>query len=369
MKKNFFYFGFLAISLLGAASCSDSDSPEKDDPSKEPAYVAPVIKDGAFILTQGAYYAKLEGGLFALDYSTGTMTDYVFKKVNDRNLGATPQCGIVYGSKMYLGIWESNTIEILDRYSFRCLEQISLGNSENGQKPRSMVAYNGKVYVSMYDGKVTRLDTLSMRIDASVEVGPNPDKMALYNGRLYVPITDGENWGADNYAGTTVSVVSLSPFEMEKSIDVPFNPTSCVAAAGSVFVLCKGNYADIPSALYQIKEDDSTEEIGKGNMVAASGDKLYLVDAVYMGKNSYYIYDIPSKTLSPFPIADVEYPSGIAVDEKSGKVFISSYQLIDNKPQYELPCYLCELDLTGKLLKKYDIGVGEASIFFTPAQK
>ena len=39
---------------------------------------------------------------------------------------------------------------------------------DRGEGPREIIAANGKVYVSMYDGYVSRIDTLSLTIDATL---------------------------------------------------------------------------------------------------------------------------------------------------------------------------------------------------------
>lgn len=91
--------------------------------------------------------------------------------INKRSLGGTPQDAIVYGSKMYIAIYGSNIIEIVDKNTAKSIKQI-VPTSTQGEGPRDIIAANGKVYVSMYDGYVSRIDTLSLTIDATLKVGP-----------------------------------------------------------------------------------------------------------------------------------------------------------------------------------------------------
>ena len=42
-----------------------------------------------------------------------------------------------------------------------------------------------------------QIDTLSLTIDATLNVGPNPEEMTVANGYLYVANSDGMNYGAD----------------------------------------------------------------------------------------------------------------------------------------------------------------------------
>ncbi len=365
MIKKFLVCSVAAITFGAFVSCDDNEK-EGDKIEKD---VFPVISKAnpeAYILTQGNYYSKIEGGLNVVDLTESTLMSKVFSTVNRRSLGATPQCGVAYGGKIYIGMYESNTIEVVDRYTFESVAQISLAGSTEGQQPRYMVAQGGKVYVSMFDGYVARLDTLTRRIDASVKVGPNPEKICIHKGKIYVPNSDGMNYENDYKNGTTVSVVSLSPFAVEKTLTVPLNPGNCVSAGNNVFVLCKGNYKEIPSKVYRIEEDGNTTEIASGNMITADGDKVYIVDAHWDGSgNIYHVYDATAHRLGTLDVRGVDYPNGIAVSSQYDRIIISSNVWGDGMPAYDLPGYIMEYKTDCTFIKRYESGVGEASIFFS----
>ena len=106
---------------------------------------------------------------------------------------------------------DSHTIEIVDRSSYRSLKQIRLDDVEfKGKSPRSMVANDGFVYISMFEGYVAKLDTLSAAITAEVKVGPNPEVICLHKGNLYVPNSDGNNYMVGY--GKTASVINVDSF-------------------------------------------------------------------------------------------------------------------------------------------------------------
>lgn len=371
MVNKFLLSALAGVAAIAFVSCGDNDGPNNDKPNNETEF--PVITKGhkeAYVLTQGAFYSKLEGSFNVIDLEDGEIMEDVFTTVNKRSLGATPQCGVAYGGKIYLGMYESNTIEIVDRYTFESVKQISLSGSKMGQQPRSMVAEGGKVYISMYDGYVTRLDTTYRNLDAAVKVGPNPEKICLHDGKIYVPNSDGMNWQNGYADGTTVSVVSLSPFVEEKKITVPLNPGNCVSAGGNVFVLCKGDYDQIPSRVYRLENDGTTTDIAAGNMITASGDKVYIIEAHYdKSGNIYSVYDAVNKQLTPLAINGIDYPNGIAVDSNEGRMLISSNVWGEKSPEYELPGYVVEFKLDGTFVKKYPSGVGEAAMFFSQPLK
>ncbi len=367
MKKHYLYAMSLAlVSMLGA--CSNDDEPNDNGGTGEPDETA--YADVAYILNQGNMGQKVEGRLSVLDENRQELSSGVFQAVNKRSLGDTPQCGIAYGSKIYVGVYVSNTIEIIDRNTYKSIKQISLENSDKGTQPRSMVAKNGKVYVSMYDGYVARLDTLSMELDASVKVGPNPENIEIFNNRIYVPNSDGMNYKVGY--GETASVVTLEPFAVEETIKVPLNPNKFMTDGTNLFLLSMGNYGDVDAEVYKMVEkvnDKGEKEIGfnsiaKATLAAVGAGKIYMVNAPYGGTVSYSRYDIASGTTREMKCDEVSYPSGIGVDAENGTLLISAMPLDGGYASYVLPGTLCEYDLNGLYRKTYNIGSGPAVIFF-----
>lgn len=305
MKKYQFLMGIAAFSLAGFTSCSDDDK----TPDPLPGGNSAIVQDGAFFLNQGNMGKKLEGSLNVLNYSNGEMLKNVFYDANKRSLGNTPQCGVVYGGRIYLGIYESSTIEILDRYTFKSVKQIKLDNPDAGQSPRSIVADGKKVYISMYNGYVARLDTLTKEIDANVKVGPNPEIMAVHNGKLYVPNSDGMNWQSGY--GTTASVITLSTFTVEKNITVPVNPYKFIVMDGNLYLHSRGDYGDNPAALYKMESDNKFTKIYDTTYVAGNDGIFYLIDAPWVDNAvyTYTKYDVAKKTTEKVNFENITAPS------------------------------------------------------------
>lgn len=348
----------IALGGLSLVACSDNnDEPEIPNPD------APTVAEGAFVLNQGNYYQQIEGSLSFIDYSTSTSSQNVFLKANGRSLGATPQDAIVYGSKIYLAIYESNVIEIIDRTTYKSQKQISLSQAE-GQSPRALVAKDGKVYISMYNGYVSRLDTVSLSIDKTVKVGPNPEIMAIKGDYLYVPNSDGLNWEVGY--GTTASVISLNTMTVEKTLTVGLNPCEFLSNGTDLFLLCKGNYADIASQIYQIDSNGNMKSIADATLVALKDNKVYYINAPFMAPEiEYSVYDLTTGKTSPMLSDDgVESPAGIGVDPISGNIIITSYNVENGWASYSTDGYAKVYDSTGKPLKRYDVGVGPCAIFF-----
>lgn len=297
MRKNLLY-ALCCVFTLGISACSNDDPNPNPDPDPDPIPnpnpnpTPEPDKDpeslGLFVLNQGNMGYAIEGSLTCFDYATASAQQNLFQTANDRSLGNTPQTAVAYGSHIYIGVYESNTIEIINRWTFEEQKQISLADAE-GQSPRSMVAKDGMVYISMFNGYVSRLDTLTLEIDKNVKVGPNPDIIAIRGNYLYAPNSNGMDF--PNY-GTTASKIDLSSFTAT-TFTVGLNPTQFASNGTDLFLLCKGNYGDVASKVYRVGDDDSLAEIAEATFIAIDDDDLYYINAPWGAPSiAYKKYDI-----------------------------------------------------------------------------
>lgn len=362
MKKSIIYS--LALSSLLFASCSD------DEGGNNPNISTPA--GSTYILTQGNFYNNIEGGLDVIDYKTGISTS-VFKTVNRRSLGDTPQCGVACKGNIYIGVAESNTIEILDAETYTSKKQIRLSQTRGyGSTPRSMVASGDYVYVSMFSGHVARLNVNTQEFDGVVAVGPNPDIMALYNGKLYVPITNGMDY--PNY-DNRVQIIDPASMQVEQSITVGINPTEMIAADGHLYVLATGNYDKTlpnyqPSQLREIMPDNSVNFICEATIVEACGQGVLIIDQQFdengIPTAQYLKYNPASKQTEVWNVADKpDYPNYIYYDKTADKVLIASYVMSGVYPSYDLPGYVNAYTASDmKLAEKYNLGTAGPCYIF-----
>lgn len=358
MKNRNYYLWAAAAMAFAFTSCSDDDGPGMPDPDY------PTVSEGIYVLNQGQYYSGIEGSLNVLGYSAQQSLQDVFKTANGRSLGDTPQTGVAYGSKIYIGVCESNTVEIIRRSDYKTIKQIKLDGSNGiaGKQPRSMVSHNGKVYISMYDGYVARLDTLTLEIDKSVQVGPNPEIMALHNNKLYVPNSDGMNY-AVSY-GKTASEVDLATFTVTKTFEVPLNPYQFYSIDGRLFLLSKGDYASVMGALYEINGDYTNTKLCEATLAGAGRDCIYMVNDPFYGAGvaEYKQFNLADNQVTDWEITRPDYPNCIYYDNLSGNLMIASYIYDGPYPSFTLPGYVNVYTPDGSV-KKYNVGVGPAWIF------
>jgi hypothetical protein len=299
-----------------------------------------VIADGnhtgVYVLSEGLFNQN-NSTLSWIDFTTGQADSWnaatgrsfdVFEKVNGRRLGDTANDMILYGSRIYIAVSESSTIEILDASTCNSRRQIPLSHDGIASQPRCMTAVDGFVYVCCFDGTVTRIDTLTMIADATIQVGRNPDGICCTNGKLYVSNSGGlDPQNPDN----TISVIDISTFTEVKRITVRSNPGAIYADGNSVYVVSRGIFdygtMNYDSRLHRI--DAQTDE------VTATYDIPILKMDIADGKAWFYGYGaggtIQVLDLATGRITDsdfitdgtrIECPYTIKVEPTTHKVYV-----------------------------------------------
>ncbi len=291
---------------------------------------------GAYILSEGLFNLN-NSTLTWIDFSTGKPdswssqgnTSYdCFEKVNGRRIGDTANDLLLYGSRLYIAVNVSSTIEILDAATCTSLKQIRMERNGAPSEPRYMAAHGGYVYVCNFDGTVQRIDTLTMQIDATVNVGRNPDGICYAAGKLYVSNSGGLD--PDN-PDNTVSVIDVNSFTENKRIETRSNPGTIRTDGKSVFVVSRGIFdydkKDYDYRLHRI--DVETDLLTDTYDIPVLGMDIYDGKAwIYRyGSNRIQVMDLESgHIIKPDFITDgtrIECPYSISVDTATGKVYIT----------------------------------------------
>lgn len=344
---------FIAAALIiSTTSChKDKIQPNTGTPTAQRA--------GIYILDQGNLGSP-NSALTYYDYTTKTLTPDIFKSVNGYGLGNTANDVKIYGSKMYLVVDESGTVEVVNAKTSKSIKQVLFQNADKTSKePRDIAFYNGKAYVSLYNGTVAVMDTTTFAISATIPVGRNPEQLAVANGKLYVA-----NGGGLSYPNvdSTLSVINLSTNTVTKTINVGPNPYAVsVDSNGDVFVTAYGVYLASAATLSVVNSttDVLTSKTNfSGGPFAINGDNAYYIDSD--GKVKVYSVKTFATTNSNF-ISDgttLQAPYAVAVDAISGEVFVTD--AID----YNSNGTLYAFDKTGK--KEYSIttGINPGAVIF-----
>ena len=341
-KKNVCILVLLAALF---AACSDSDI------VIDPTDLPPSETQKILVLCEGIWTHDNSTLAFYDLKSQATDLDY-FTTVNKRGLGDTANDMIKYGSKIYIVVNESGTIEVIDAATGKSLKQIEMKEKtaegkEINKQPRYAAAYGGKVYVTSFDNTVTRIDTVSLAIDGSVTVGRNPEGICIKNGKIYVANSGGLDF--PNY-DKTVSVIDLNSFEEIEQIEVGLNPYQVFADnQGDVYVSVRGNYTDIAPSFKKISPSYEVSAIA--NLTVSEftivNDKAYILYNEWGKESEVKVYDCKTeKVVSENFVTDgTAIPNGykITADAYSGDVYVTTSDYttsgnvlcFDNKGEYK----------------------------------
>lgn len=328
---------------------------------------------GIFVLSEGLFNQN-NSTLSWIDFTTRQADSWTaatgrsydaFEKVNGRRIGDTANDLLLYGSRIYIAVSESSTIEILDASTCNSLKQIPLSRNGMASQPRRLTANGGYVYVCCFDGTVSRIDTLTMTTDATVQVGRNPDGICHANGKLYVSNSGGlDTQNPDN----TVSVIDINTFTETKRITVRSNPGTIFADGTNVYVVSRGIFdygtMDYDSRLHRI--DTQTDQ------VTATYDIPILNMDIVDGKAWFYGYGaggtIQVLDLATGQVLDsdfitdgthVECPYSIKVEPNTRKVYVCD--ALDYVTPGSLFCFTPD----GRLLYRVQgIGINPNTIAF-----
>ena len=349
-------------------ACDKDDDPEVTPtpaPPVEPDYSVDSDKQGIYVFNSGNEGMSIEGSLSFINFSQKAVTNGLFKAKNGRSLGMTVQNGAIWNNKLYVAVYGSNTIEVMDKVTTESIKQIKLGEVDG--LPRYVLA-DAKyfyVYVSTQTGYVLRINPETDVVDGTVKVGPNPEEMVILNNFLYVVNSDGLNWENGYADGKSVSKIDLTSFTEVKKIEIGINPTRIVTDGTNVYALSMGDYGATPSSIWKIDANDNATDTGIGaTWLAVSNGVLYTINSVYNADwtttNYYKSYNLSDMSVKSeaFLVEEVDAPAAITIDAEGGSIYVSSYNLAYGYASYDTDGYVNQYDLDGKLVKKYDVGVG-----------
>lgn len=335
----------------------------------------PVISTGMYILNEGSYKGN-NASLNYFDFATQFVTADVFTAKNNRGLGDTGQDMIKYGSKIYISVYNSSIIEVIDAKTAVSIKSIPMLDIVAGSKsyPRYFAVANGRVYVTLYDktfgnvgkGNVAMLDTASLSITKTLAVGSYPDGCAIANNKLYVA----NSGGLATVKDSTVSIIDLNTFTETKKIKVGLNPGSVkVDNYGDVYVIARGNYKLIKPLTLKI--NSSNDELTalpnvKATIMTIVNDKAYIYysdyDVSYNVTNKQFaVYDVKNDpdTTTSFISADLIKTNTfcIDVDLVSNLIYIGES---DYKNTGTIHCY----NEAGVEQYKFTTGISPSKIVF-----
>lgn len=363
MNKRFLNVLLLAIAVIGLASCGDDDKYQGEGLKS--------VSNGACVVGYGT--SSIPGNLSYIDYTSGESTTNVFVKANGSSLGMGANDGLVYGSKMYIVVDNSATIEVVDKTTLKSIKQIKttdLLGTDLGTDPRHIIAGNGKIYFTTYRGVVAAVDTTTYALSNKYTVGSYPEGLIGVGHYIYVANSDYGNGKG------TISEINLTNGSVEtQAISGVTNPVKLFYANNSLYVLDNGSYDakyNQVGAGVKLISGTSSTTLFDATIADLYQGNFYFVNAAYGAKDdkgntlvTYGIYTLTTGTKTAFA-GSVDSPAQIAVDPINGRVFIASNSMsADNSyPDYNKNGYVREFTSMGTKVKDYVCGAAPTAIFF-----
>ena len=232
--------------------------------------------------------------------------DSISDVVNNQfaTLGNVPNKIVVDNSYIWSVNSGDNAVQKIDRITGTSLANIFLGAGVN---PWDACRHEDKLYVTgLFSGKVYRVDATLGIVSGNVSVGTAPEALQVIGNKLYV--SNAGNY-AQNYVGSSISVIDLDSFTVLHTIPVPANPQYLASYNGMLHVSCTGNWADIGGAICIIDPDSNsvvhTIELGgtPGRIWIANPNLALVADSNGMHLFSYdpQSYEILHGASNPLP--------------------------------------------------------------------
>jgi hypothetical protein len=347
------YLIVVATNEVGEASTAASVSVTDKLPEYEKIEI-----HGAYVLSSGNV-GQNNSSLDFINLADKNIINGVFLATNQRKLGDLAQDAIVYGQKMYILVSVSQTIEVTDLFG------VSIKQIKTDGEPRAVVSAAGKIFVTLFNGKVISVDTTSLAVDKTVAVGRNPEQIVAVGGKLYVANSGGMDFDSPVGYDKTVSVIDIPTFAETKKIEVVQNPVGLLAdSEGDVYVLSQGDYSH-PPVLQRIAAADGTVSVVEGvhpTEMATNGFRIWFFQYDWTGAvpTVYGIYDaIDEKLLEgSFIKSDAPaMPYKLFVDTDTENVYLTASDYMTNGDVYAFSS-------AGSLIQSWTAGLNPIKVVF-----
>lgn len=343
------------IVLLLFYSCTNDEFGEVNN---EITGSVDTTKEHVFVVCEGLYGSGT-GDISLIDPENNSVINNLFYSVNGFPAGDVAISLSFVDDFLYLVVNNSGKVIKLNGSSFQEISSLS-----NLVSPRYILPIGpNKLYVSIFNSQSIKvIDTQSLSISQSIHTGRSIEKMQRIGNEVWCA-----NWSEYN-SGLTNNVLLVIDSETDLLIDsiiVGKEPNSMVLDAHQhLWVLCSGgyNHEELPRL---ICIDPSNRSIIH-DLIFASGSypSRLCIDAA--GTNLYWIddhvwhMDINSSSLpeSYFFPSNGRLLYGLAVNPKNNEIWIT------NAIDYMQEGFVLRCTVTGNLIDSVKVGVIPGEIYF-----
>lgn len=303
----------LATALMTA--CIDDHTPDDSTPAD--------YGGRALVLCEGAW-GNNDASLTMVSTQSGDADNQWFEEGNGRGLGDVAQDMLLYGTKAYVTVTFSNSLEAIDTATGQSIRH-DMGNMH----PRSIAVHDGRLFISCYGGHtVVVCDTTDLDHHvATLQLGDyQPEGLAVADGRLFVASSWIQRANQAFDYDSSLYVFDLSTLTLDTIITVGLNPQTVVTLDDNhVAVNHNGDYGSIPSGCAIVNTTTLTvSQIERSTTgITATDGTLYAFYRQGYGSSmttSYWCYNAGAFTQLPI---DADHPYSISVDTV-GNIYITT---------------------------------------------
>ena len=357
MKTRSILMTTLYALMMGAgfASCAD-DSDEPNIPG-----IDPLAKNLTYILNEGLWGSNNANiSIFYELEGFPNVTANYYEVINGQKMGDIANAMMEEDNNIYVVLNGSKYVARLDMST---KEQARYTFPEGEGEPRCIDVEDDFAYVTQYGGQVSKFNIKDMTLAGTFRGGDNLEGIVEKDGKLYVANT----WklvGSDNFIyNKEILVIDAKTMTQTGTIPVVENPENMYEIDDQIYVISRGNYADVPAALQIINTQTGTskvifndvEKITKGHNGYIYGI-CSTYDANWQLSNSFFIYNPKGNEVSKTSFlkdAPASFSSAtiylLEVDEETGYTYVGICDQSTNGTIYQF-------DQTGKLIRQFDSG-------------
>ncbi len=350
----------LASGILSMCACRE-DTPLPPGGRQEGWAIKSDLFNTVYVLNEGTM-GQNNARIDSLGFESGIYSDDIYTATNPSiafGLGDVGNDLRLHDGRLYAVITGSHKVEIMDAMTCMSLGKVDISS------PRNIAFYKDLAFVTSWvggnngSGSVRVLNVNTMTETAHLSTGFEPEGIAVANGKIYVACSGGMRFpDYDN----TIWVYDAMTLTLEHKITVAENLHHMMADNnGNIWVNSRGNYTDIPSGLFRIKPDMTVDTLNVPCTGFAIGrDKVYYYAAEWnaetMSNDMTYGTISTANLLHGAPFitdgteTDIMMPYGIAIDDSTGRVFIS------DSGNYTSSGKLFTYDAKGKLEQTFTTG-------------
>lgn len=285
------------------------------------------IEGFAMVLDEGSWGSN-NASISLIKDQSGEIENNWFAEMNGRGLGDVAQDIVVYGTKAYVTVTFSNTLEVIDLKSGKS-NMLSMGN----RQPRYIAAANGSLFISCYTNReVVRVDTTDLIAGNFIVKGTGalgnfqPEGVAVANGKVFVASSWISGQNQSYLYDDKMYVFDAGTMEQIETLTVGINPQQVIAVdENHVAVNYNGNYGDKPAgcAIINTGSLSVSQTLQAVTGMTAYNGMIYGYHSEYGSPATFFRINATDLSKTSLNI-NVNNPYGISVDPSNGDIYVTT---------------------------------------------